>query len=75
MEQTVSKKTRRNGGGNVYPSVDALAAELGISRQSAYDGLRKSEIPGIRRGKRWILPKSAISEWLRTAGATGGRAA
>jgi excisionase family DNA binding protein len=68
MEHPTGKKTRRNGGGNVYPSVDALAAELGISRQSTYDGLRKSEIPGIRLGKRWILPKAAIAAWLSNAG-------
>jgi excisionase family DNA binding protein len=52
----------------IYPSVDALAAEIGLSRQSTYEGLRKGTIPGIRLGKRWVLPRSAIAVWLRTAG-------
>ncbi len=51
-----------------YPSVDALADELGISRKSTYDGLRRGDIPSIRLGKRFILPRAAIQEWLRTAG-------
>ena len=30
--------------------------------------LRRGEIPHIRVGRRFILPKAAIAEWLRTAG-------
>jgi excisionase family DNA binding protein len=57
-----------------YTSVDALASDLGISRQSAYAALRRGQIPHIRIGKRFIIPRSAISEWLRSAGGgvTGG---
>ena len=62
-------KTRRSQeAGNVYPNVDALAQELGISRQSAYSGLRDGSIPGIHLGKRWILPRAAIAAWLANAG-------
>jgi excisionase family DNA binding protein len=51
-----------------FPSVDAFAQHIGISRKSAYDGLRNGSIPCIRLGKRFIIPRAAIAEWLRTAG-------
>ena len=53
---------------NVYANVDELARALGISRHKAYQALRAGEIPSIRLGRRFVLPKSAISEWLKTAG-------
>jgi excisionase family DNA binding protein len=49
----------------IYQSVEELAREIGISRQSAYAALRNNTIPHIRLGKRYILPKAAIAEWLR----------
>ncbi len=52
----------------VYGSVEELANELGISRASAYSGLREGTIPSIRLSKRFIIPRAAISEWLKTAG-------
>jgi excisionase family DNA binding protein len=52
----------------LYDSVDQLASEIGLSRQLTYEGLRKGIIPGIRVGKRWVLPRAAIAVWLRTAG-------
>lgn len=54
--------------GPVYPSVDALAEELGLSRQLVYAALNANVIPHLRIGKRFILPRAAIQEWLRTAG-------
>ncbi len=51
-----------------YPSVKAFAAEMGIGYQAAYAGLRNGTIPSIRLGKRFIIPRAAIDEWLRKAG-------
>lgn len=53
---------------STYGSVDELAKEIGISRQATYMALRRGIIPSIRIGKRFVLPRSAIAEWLRTAG-------
>jgi excisionase family DNA binding protein len=53
---------------SIYGSVDELATELGISRQSAYAALRQGKIPSIRLGKRFIIPRSAIAEWLKRPG-------
>lgn len=50
-----------------YGSVELLARELGISRQAAYAALRRGEIPHLRIGKRFILPRTAIENWLASA--------
>jgi excisionase family DNA binding protein len=67
--QELQMKRRSND--TTYPSVGALASELGISRQAAYSALRQGVIPHIRIGKRFVLPRAAIAEWLRTAGKLG----
>jgi excisionase family DNA binding protein len=51
----------------VYNSVEELARELGISRQSAYAALRGGKIPSIRLGKRFIIARSAVAEWLKNS--------
>jgi excisionase family DNA binding protein len=53
---------------STYPSVAALAEDIGLSERSTRSALRRGEIPHIRVGRRFILPKAAIAEWLRTAG-------
>jgi excisionase family DNA binding protein len=63
-----TQKHPRAARGMTYRSVEELAAELGISRQSVYVGLRNGTIPSIRLGKRFILPRSAIADWLKRAG-------
>jgi excisionase family DNA binding protein len=55
----------------IYDSVEELARELGISRQKTYVELRAGNIPCIRLGKRFVLPRAAIEEWLRNAGRKG----
>jgi excisionase family DNA binding protein len=52
----------------VFSSVDDLARHIGLSRHNTYRGLADGAIPSIRLGKRFIIPKAAISEWLKTAG-------
>lgn len=45
-----------------------LAKKLNVGRQAVYEGLRNGTIPSIRLGKRFVIPKSAIEAWLKTAG-------
>lgn len=52
----------------VFHSVEELASYLGISRQGAYSALRRGEIPHIRLGRRFVIPRAAVDEWLRAAG-------
>lgn len=56
------------GGESTYRSVAALAAEIGLSERSTRSALRRGEIPHIRVGRRFVLPRAAIAEWLRSAG-------
>jgi excisionase family DNA binding protein len=58
----------RKGNESTYRSVAALAADIGLSERSTRSALRRGEIPHIRVGRRFILPRSAIAEWLRSAG-------
>lgn len=51
-----------------YASVEHLAREIGVSRQACYAAIRKGIIPHIKIGRRIILPKTAISNWLKNAG-------
>lgn len=53
-------------------TVDELARDLGISRANVYNQLRAGHIPSIRIGKRFVIPREAIVNWLRTA-VTSGR--
>lgn len=57
--------------GSTYRSVAELATDLGLSERSTRGALRRGEIPHIRVGRRFILPKAAIAEWLRIAGPSG----
>lgn len=51
--------------GRVTYTVEQLAAVLGLGRGATYAALRRSAIPAIRIGRRFIIPKAAIAEWLR----------
>src|ERR1700719_617185 len=53
---------------STYRSVAALAADIGLSERSTRNALRGGEIPYIRVGRRFILPRTAIAEWLRSPG-------
>lgn len=68
----MTKTAKTNATAAVYKSVEELAKELGISRQAAYRELNQGLIPSIRIGKRFIIPRAAIQEWLKTAGQSAG---
>lgn len=69
-EPSTSSELESQTGGCVstYRSVSELAADIGLSERSTRSALRRGEIPHIRVGRRFILPRAAIAEWLRTAG-------
>lgn len=45
-------------------SVEQVAALLGIGRTLAYNAVRKGEIPRVRVGGRWLIPRAALQAWL-----------
>jgi excisionase family DNA binding protein len=45
-------------------SVETAGQLLGLSRNSAYQGIKRNEIPHIKIGKRILIPKRAIEKML-----------
>ncbi|HCA28101.1 MAG TPA: DNA-binding protein [Ruminococcaceae bacterium] len=46
-------------------SVPEVASALGISRAGAYDLVRSDGFPVIRIGKRVVIPKENLVEWIK----------
>lgn len=49
-------------------SIPEVAEMLGISRNSAYQGVMTGEIPSIRVGKRILVPIKALERMLEGVG-------
>ena len=49
-------------------SIPEVAEMLGISRNSAYQGVMTGEIPSIRVGKRILVPIKALERMLEGTG-------
>lgn len=45
-------------------TVEQTAEVLGLSRQSAYEGVKRGEIPSIRVGRRLIVPTAQLMRLL-----------
>jgi excisionase family DNA binding protein len=52
-----------------------LASHLGISEPVVYRMLKRGEIPRRLAGKRYIIPRAAVEDWLRATPTTQGRRA
>ena len=50
-------------------TVGEAAELLGISRNSAYEAVRKGELPTIRIGRRILVPRSRLADLLAKADA------
>ena len=48
--------------------VDEVAVALGMSRASAYEGVKTGEIPSIRIGRRFLVPTAAVRRLLQLDG-------
>ena len=53
-------------------SVEEAAAMLGISRGSAYEAVRRGEIPSLRIGRRVLVPLAALSRLCSDPAFTAG---
>jgi excisionase family DNA binding protein len=52
-------------------SVEDVAKLLGIARNNAYERVRAGDIPSIRMGRRYLIPRERFHAWLN--GTTGKR--
>ncbi|MCZ6708554.1 MAG: helix-turn-helix domain-containing protein [Chloroflexi bacterium] len=48
-------------------TVQETADALGISLNSAYEGIRRGDIPHLRIGRRIVVPMEALERLLATA--------
>ncbi|MGB9920924.1 MAG: helix-turn-helix domain-containing protein [Moorellales bacterium] len=48
-------------------SVAEAARALGVSRDAVYELVRRKEIPHVRVGRRVIIPRRGLEEWLTRA--------
>ena len=55
-------------------SVEEAGEILGCSRNTAYEAVRRGEIPVIRIGKRLLVPKAALERLLNVEPAVPGLA-
>lgn len=49
-------------------TVEEAAQVLGISRSSAYEAVRRGELPTIRIGRRYVVPRVALERMLSEPG-------
>ncbi len=52
-------------------TVEEAAAVLGISRAFAYEAVHRGEIPHLRLGRRILIPRSALTRLVESAGLAG----
>ncbi len=51
-------------------NVDEVRKKLGVSRHTVYEALRCGQIPHIKLGRRFIIPKFAFDRWLENQTST-----
>lgn len=45
-------------------SVDGTAGALGVGRATVYELIRTNELPSVRIGRRRLVPRDLIIEWI-----------
>jgi excisionase family DNA binding protein len=50
-------------------TVDEMAIEVGISRVHAFKMVREGRIPALRLGRRWLISRKALDEFLAKSNA------
>lgn len=49
-------------------TTDEVAAQLRTTRLNVATMLREGRLPGIRNGRRWLIPEDALSAWIARGG-------
>ena len=76
MSRTILRRNAMNHNYDDLPAVlnaNQLATALGISRAGAYQLLNTGTFPTLRIGKRLLVPKDKLVEWIEqnTGGVNG----
>lgn len=64
---TAARAARVAGDDRLAVSVEEAAALLGISRDLAYDLVRRNELPSVRLGRRVVVPRAQLAVLLARA--------
>jgi excisionase family DNA binding protein len=48
-------------------NIDEAAKILGISRNTAYDAVKSGQLPTVKIGRRFLVPKAALDRMLESA--------
>lgn len=64
MKNRKKRRNERFGSSTHTLLVEEAAHALGISRASAYEGVRTGTIPSIRIGRRILVPRAALERLL-----------
>jgi excisionase family DNA binding protein len=51
--------------------IEEAAKVLGISRNTAYDAVKSGQLPTVKIGRRFLVPKAALERMLESAVVTG----
>lgn len=57
----------RRGGSGDWLTVHELREELRLGERAAYNALRSGQIPSVRVGGQWRIPRSALDDLRREA--------
>jgi excisionase family DNA binding protein len=57
-------KNMTDKGEKLTISVETAGQLLGLSRNSAYQGVHTGEIPAVKVGKRYLIPRKALQKML-----------
>jgi excisionase family DNA binding protein len=61
-------RTRLNREDSEAISLDEAAALLGVHRLTLLRGIERGEVRAVRLGRRWIVPRQALEEFLAGPG-------
>jgi excisionase family DNA binding protein len=50
-------------------SVEEAAAMLGVGRDAGYEAVRRGQIPALRVGRAWRVPRAALMKLLEATAA------
>ena len=49
-------------------TIKEMSTILGIGRNTAYEAVKKGEIPSVKVGRRILVPSKALDKWLESGG-------
>ena len=67
MSPRISRKQKKVAAKRAAADVmtpEDVAARLGIGRNQAYEAIQRGEIPALRFGRRWLVPRVAFERLL-----------